>query len=193
MNRRVGTAACRQALFFSAFFWALFMWMLLFPTNAGAAARGGESGQARERATRLFELHGKIRPGMSLEAITKLLGSPADSGAVGSDGVVRYIWLHGEMGVEVYEWEDAAYQVSLTLPCGNAADADRLMGELTGRGKQKYGSTPLYERAQSYYYWERDGVRFAFSKYNKTTVKSFCRMARRPGFYGGLREHQDSV
>ncbi|MDR2528506.1 MAG: hypothetical protein LBD04_05775 [Synergistaceae bacterium] len=165
----------RQARFF-VFFWISLAWTLLtaFP------ARGEESGQAR----RLFELHEKIRPGMSLDAITKLLGPPADSDAVGGNAVpsgaaTRYIWLHGEIGIEVYEWENAAYQVSLTLPCGSAVGADRLMGELTGIGRQKYGSTPLYERARSYYYWERDGVRFSFSKYNKTTVKSFCGMARR--------------
>ena len=176
MNR-VQAAAWRWAPLLFTLSWTL----LTLPTDARAAAlrsQGGDGGEAQRRVTRLLELHGKIRPGMGLDAIKALLGPPAETGTVGSGVAARYVWLHGEVGIEVYEREKTAYQVSITLPCGSAAGADRLMGELTGRGRQKYGSSPLYERAQSYYYWEGEGVRFAFSKYSKTTVKSFCRAAR---------------
>jgi hypothetical protein len=111
---------------------------------------------------------------MTIEALNELLGPPAEEHALSdkASGVTRYLWLHGEMGIEVYEVEDAAYRVDITLPCGNAANAQRALGAMTREGNVRYGGMPSFDRGRDQYFWIRDGVRFAFSKYNATTVMS---------------------
>ena len=131
--------------------------------------------------TRVFELNAKLRPGMTIDAMNELLGPPAEEYRMGGDKastVTRYSWLHGEMGIEAYEVEGAAYRVDITLPCGSGLDALRAMDALTRQGRTKYGNMPRFDQATSQYYWVRDGVRFAFSKYNSTTVLSSCTRAR---------------
>ncbi|MDR1649109.1 MAG: hypothetical protein LBR71_02515 [Synergistaceae bacterium] len=125
---------------------------------------------------RLFELNAKIRPGMTIDAINALLDFPAREDKIGngSPAITRCMWLHGEMGVEAYAVEGSAYNVSMTLPCKDAAGALKAMDALTRQGASKYGQMPQFDRATSEYYWARDGIRFAFSKYDKTTVLTRC-------------------
>jgi hypothetical protein len=131
---------------------------------------------------RLFELNAKIRPGMTIDAINALLDFPAREDKIGdkSPAITRCMWLHGEMGIEVYAVEGAAYNVSMTLPCKDATDALKAMDALTRQGASKYGHMPQFDRATGEYYWNRDGVRFAFSKYDKTTVLTRCTETRQP-------------
>jgi hypothetical protein len=131
---------------------------------------------ALQDAARIFDLGAKLRPGMTIEALNELLGPPAEEHALSdkASGVTRYMWLHGEMGVEVYEVEDAAYRVDITLPCGNGANAQRTLGAMTREGNLRYGGMPAFDRRIGKYFWIRDGVRFAFSisPYNAATVMS---------------------
>ena len=125
---------------------------------------------------RIFELNAKIRPGMPVENLNELLGPPLEEYKMtnGASGVTRYSWLHGEMGIEIYVMDSAAYRVNITLPCSNAKDTLRAMDALTRQGNSKYGSMPQFDHTKGEYYWVRDGIRFAFSKYNQTTVLSSC-------------------
>jgi hypothetical protein len=84
------------------------------------------------------------------------------------------MWLHGEMGIEIYELDGTAYRVNITLPCGSGPGALQALDALTRQGREKYGTLPLFDYAAGQHYWIRDGVRFAFSKYNQTTVLSSC-------------------
>jgi hypothetical protein len=145
--------------------------LLLCFLVSGAASAG-----VPEDVARLFELNTKIRPGMTIDAINVLLDFPARKDEIGSQSppITRCMWLHGEMGVEVYAVEDLAYSVSITLPCKNATDALKAMDALTRQGASKYGRMPQFDRASGEYYWLRGGMRFAFSKYNKTTVLTRC-------------------
>jgi hypothetical protein len=113
---------------------------------------------------------------MTIDSINVLLDFPAHEDKIGDSAapITRCMWLHGEMGVEVYALEGSAYSVSITLPCKNAADALKAMDALTRQGSSKYGDMPRFDRASSEYYWVRGGIRFAFSKYNKTTVLTRC-------------------
>jgi hypothetical protein len=65
----------------------------------------------------------------------------------------------------------------MTLPCKNAPDTSRAMDALTRQGSSKYGEIPRFDRAANEYYWTREGLRFAFSKYNQTTVLTRCTKA----------------
>ena len=124
-------------------------------------------------AGRLFELHAKLPPGMTISAMNELLGDPAEEHTVGgSSGVIRYMWMHGEMGIEAYFTKEAAYRIAITLPCQNEKNVLRMMDALTRQGNSKYGSMPQFDHTKGEYYWVRDNVRFAFSKYNSTTVSS---------------------
>jgi hypothetical protein len=128
---------------------------------------------------RLFELHAKLAPGMTIEALNEMLGPPAESHALGNtSSVTRHAWLHGEFGIEAYEVEGAAYRVAITLPCGNNKEQLRALDALTRQGYSKYGSMPLSDPKKNEFYWERDGIRFAFSRYNRTTVLSSCTKTR---------------
>jgi hypothetical protein len=122
--------------------------------------------------TRIFDLNAKLRPGMTIDAMNELLGPPADEYSMGD--LTRYMWIHGEMGIEVYELDEAAYRVNITLPCGNASGVARALDALTRQGRDKYGAVPLFDYATGQYYWIQDGIRFAFAKYNQTTVWSSC-------------------
>jgi hypothetical protein len=145
---------------------------------SGVAAWAG----VPQDVSRLFELNAKIRPGMTIDAINALLDFPAREDKIGnsSPAITRCMWLHGEMGVEVYAVEGAAYNVSMTLPCTNAAGVLKAMDALTRRGASQYGRMPQFDRATGEYYWTRDGIRFAFSKYDKTTVLTRCTKAPQP-------------
>jgi hypothetical protein len=121
-------------------------------------------------ANRIFELGEKLPPGMSIDVMRKLLGSPAEERSLRDGAVTRYMWLHGEMGVEVYAVRDAAYKINIMLPCGNDRDVLRVLDGLTRQGRMKYGGTPSYDRVTGQHYWVAKGIRFAFSRYNSTTV-----------------------
>ena len=158
---------CRLGIFLAA---------AVFGVPDGTASAG-----VPEDVARLFELNAKIRPGMTIGAINDLLDFPARKDKIGKNGdksppIVRYMWLHGEMGVEVYavEGEGAAHSVSMTLPCKDAAGALKAMEALTRQGASKYGHMPQFDRAANEYYWIREGLRFSFLKYNKTTVLTRC-------------------
>jgi len=140
---------------------------------------GAAYGDVQQGVNRLFELHAKLVPGMTIEALSAVLGPPAENHALrGNASVTRYAWLHGELGIEVYEVNGAAYRVAITWPCGNNRNQLRAMDALTHRGYSKYGSWPQADPKKNEYYWERDGIRFAFSKYNQTTVLSSATKAR---------------
>jgi hypothetical protein len=134
----------------------------------------------QQNVSRIFELNAKIRPGMTIEAINELLGPPAEKRAMGdtTSVVTRYMWLHGEMGVEIYEMDDAAYKVNITLPCGSAKEAAKAMDALTRQGNAKYGSMPRFDSKSGQYYWVRNDLRFSFFKYDPTTVSSSCTKMR---------------
>ena len=125
-------------------------------------------------AGRIFELHAKLPPGMTLDAMNDLLGPPAEKHSLGDNtsDVMRYMWLHGEMGIEAYFTQEAAYRISITLPCQDDKNTLRVMDALTRQGNSKYGSMPQFDHTRGEYYWARDSIRFAFSKYNSTTVLS---------------------
>jgi hypothetical protein len=129
---------------------------------------------------RIFELNAKLHPGMTIDALNELLGPPADEYCMSgtTPELTRYMWLHGEMGIEVYELEGTAYRVNITLPCDNSAGALRALDALTRQGREKYGAVPLFDYATGQHYWIQDGIRFAFSKYNQTTVFSSCMRVR---------------
>ena len=135
---------------------------------------------AQQDVNRLFELHAKLMPGMTIEAISEILGSsPAANHAVGGNAsITRYTWLHGEMGIEAYEVEGTAHRVTITLPCGSNKNQLQVLNDLTHRGYSKYGSWPLSDPTKNEYYWVKDGIRFAFSRYNQTTVLSSVTRAR---------------
>jgi hypothetical protein len=119
---------------------------------------------------------------MTIDAINELLGPPADkysmSGTMDDTALTRYMWLHGEMGIEIYELDGSAYRVNITLPCGSGPGALQALDALTRQGREKYGTLPSFDYAAGQHYWIRDGVRFAFSKYNQTTVLSSCTRTR---------------
>jgi hypothetical protein len=117
---------------------------------------------------------------MTVGAINALLDFPAREDKIGgkSPVITRYMWLHGEMGIEVYAVEDAAYSVGITLPCKDAAGALKAMDALTRQGASKYGHMPQFDRVLGEYYWIREGIRFAFSRYDKTTVRTRCTKTR---------------
>jgi len=122
---------------------------------------------------RLFELHAKLTPGMTIEALSGILGPPASSHALrGNASVTRYVWLHGTKGIEIYEVEGLAHRVAITLPCGSNQNQLLAMDALTRQGRSKYGSMPRVDQRRNEFYWERDGIRFAFSRYDQTTVMS---------------------
>jgi len=130
--------------------------------------------------SRVFELSEKLRPGMTIQAINELLGPPEEEYRLQGKaaGTVRYQWVHGIMGVAIYEVEGSAYRVDITLPCGNASETTKAMGAMERMGNRKYGtSAPSLDRLNGHYYWVRDGIRFAYSKYNSTTVQSSCTLA----------------
>ena len=126
-----------------------------------------------QNVNRLFELHTKLTPGMTIEALNEILGPPDESHALGGNvPVIRYAWLHGGMGIEAYEVEGAAYRVAITLPCDNNQNRLRALDAITRQGYSKYGSMPLADPGRNEHYWVRNGIRFAFSTYNQTTVLS---------------------
>ena len=129
---------------------------------------------------RVFELSEKLRPGMNVEALNGLLGQPAEEYRMSgkASGTVRYQWLHGPMGVIAYDVEGSAYRIDIILPCHSASNATQALGAFTREGKARYAAMPRFDQKKSQYYWTRDGVRFAFSKYNSTTVQSSCTLAR---------------
>ena len=134
---------------------------------------GSTYADVMQDVNRLFELHAKLVPGMTIEALNKMLGPPAENHTLmGNASVTRYAWLHGEMGIEVYEVGGAAYRIAITLPCGNNRNQLRALDALTRQGRSKYGSMPSADPLKNEYYWVKDGVRFAFSRYNQTTVLS---------------------
>jgi hypothetical protein len=155
--------------------WALgvFLFLGAMGVLAGAAWAG-----IPEDVARVFELSGKIRPGMTLAALNELLGPPArETPLGGTPAVTRCMWLHGEMGVEAYfasgaggGAENPAHRVNIVLPCRSGAGALKAMDALTRQGQSKYGSIPRFDHTAGEYYWIADGVRFAFSKYDRTTV-----------------------
>ena len=164
-NRAALTMMCCAALFFVLNLVAL-----------------GESAFAdvQQDVGRIFELNAKIQPGITIEAVNELLGPPAEKASMSdkASAVTRYMWLHGEMGVEIYEMDNAAYKVNITLPCGSAKETSRAMDALTRQGNSRYGSMPRFDSRTGQYYWIKNGVRFSFSKYNQTTVLSSCTKMR---------------
>jgi hypothetical protein len=148
----------------------------VFGVWAGAARAG-----IPEDIARVFELSGKVRPGMTLDALNRLLGDPAQEKKLeGLPAMTRYMWLHGEMGVEAYfaALDGPSYRVSIVLPCRSGSGALRAMDALTRQGESKYGSIPRFDHAAGEYYWIADGIRFAFSRYDRTTVLCASTRAR---------------
>ena len=123
---------------------------------------------------RLFELHSKLRPGMTIEALNEILGPPLESRALGgvASAVTRYAWLHGEMGIEAYELDGFTYRVAITWPRGSHQNQLLALDALTRRGQSIYGSMPRADTRRNEFYWVRDGIRFAFSRHNQTNVFS---------------------
>ena len=122
---------------------------------------------------RLFELHAKLRPGMTIDALSAILGEPDESHDLrGSASITRFAWIHGRKGIVAYEVEGVAHRVAITLPCGSNQNKLRALDALTRRGHSIYGSMPMTDQIRNEFYWVRDGVRFAFSRYNQTTVLS---------------------
>jgi hypothetical protein len=167
MPGKLGKIGKKKRLLLSVF-WAMLLVLI------GGAAYGDALGDVN----RLFELHSKLMPGMTIAALNELLGPPASNTSLGKGDVTRYAWLHGEMGIEAYEVEGSVYRVTITLPCDNDKSFLRAMDALTRRGRETYGSLPKSDQRKNEYYWVRDGVRFAFSKYNKTTILSSCTVTR---------------
>lgn len=130
----------------------------------------------QEDVGRIFELNAKLKPGMHLDLLNELLGPPAQMYQMGggAQGVVRYMWLHGEMGIEIYCMQDIAHRVHITLPLQSEKDAPRAMDALTRRGQSQYGSMPQFDHVTGEYYWIGNGIRFGYSKYNSNTVRSSC-------------------
>ncbi|MDR3231795.1 MAG: hypothetical protein LBT65_10170 [Synergistaceae bacterium] len=147
---------------------AIFFVALASVSVSAADVRGG--------VERIFELNAKLKPGMSLEALNELLGPPAGEHRVsgGTEELVRYSWLHGEMGIEIYCMRDAAYSVSITLPLGSDGDVPRALDALMRKGQSQYGAMPGFDRIKGEYYWTGNGFRFGFLKYNSRTVRSTC-------------------
>ena len=147
--------------------------MLVFVFAVAPWICGTAYADARQDVNRLFELHAKLAPGMTIEALSEILGPPAENHALrGNASVTRHVWLHGEMGIEVYEVDGVAYRVAITLPCGNNKNQLRVLDALTHQGRSRYGSMPLSDPRRNEYYWVKDGIRFAFTRYNQTTVMS---------------------
>lgn len=142
------------------------LFLSCIPSWADAAASVG----------RIFELNGKLRPGMTLEALSSLLGPSAEEhAAAGKDsGINRHLWLHGEMGIEVYFMKDIAHKVNITLPLKSEKDALKALDAFTRQGQARYGSMPRFDSSTGEYYWIAEGVRFGYSKYNSNTVRSSC-------------------
>ena len=166
MKNRVSAKASELQKFMRRPLVLVFLFAILRVGTALADAAGD--------VTRLLELSEKLRPGMTIEALNDLLGPPAEAYHFGgrAAGTVRYQWLHGNMGVSAYEVEGAAYRVDITLPCGSASEAEKAMGALTRQGEAKYGPTSHDRSKGRRYYWVRDGIRFAYFKYDSTTVQS---------------------
>ncbi|MDR2175085.1 MAG: hypothetical protein LBO82_04005 [Synergistaceae bacterium] len=61
-----------------------------------------------------------------------------------------------------------------------AAGARKAMDALTRQGASRYGHMPRFGRAENEYCRIREEIRFAFSKYNKTTVLTRCTDTRPP-------------
>lgn len=145
--------------------------VLLFFALPSAAVAG-----VQEDVGRIFELNSKLKPGMHLDLLNELLGPPAQMYQMGggAQGVIRYMWLHGEMGIEIYCMQDIAHRINITLPLQSERDIPRAMDALTRRGQSLYGSMPQFDHVTGEYYWIGNGVRFGYSKYNSNTVRSSC-------------------
>jgi hypothetical protein len=157
------------------------VWGVVFSLALGLVVLAeSASADIQQDVTRIFELNAKIPPGMTIEAVNELLGPPAEKYAMSANAsaVTRYMWLHGEMGVEIYEMDDVAYKVNITLPCGSAKETSRAMDALTRQGNSRYGSMPRFDSRTGQYYWIKNGIRFSFSKYNQSTVLSSCTKMR---------------
>ena len=130
----------------------------------------------QEDVGKIFELNAKLKPGMHLDLLNELLGPPAQMYQMGggAKGVIRYMWLHGEMGIEIYCMQDIAHKISITLPVQNERDVPRAMDALTRRGQSQYGSMPRFDHLTGEYYWIGNGVRFGYSKYSSKAVRSSC-------------------
>jgi len=127
----------------------------------------------------LFELHARILPGMTIEALSAVLGPPIESHAVpGSTPVMRYVWLQGVKGVVAYEVNGAAHRISVTLPVGDNQNQNRALDSLTRQGQARYGSLPRSDSSRGEHYWIRDGIRFAFSRHNQNAVRSTATRAQ---------------
>lgn len=151
----------------AVFFVALFLFAPFFFTSAAFA-------NIEEDVGRVFELHAKLKPGSSPDSLNELLGPPAQSGpaGAGTEDVMRFMWLHGEMGVEAYCIRDVAWKISITLLLRSEKDVLRAMDAFTRRGRSVYGSMPRFDYTTGEYYWVGNDGRFGFSKYNATTVRS---------------------
>ena len=140
---------------------------------------GAAYASVEQDVRRLFELHAKLTPGMTIEALSEILGPPAESHALrGNTPIMRYVWLHGIKGIEAYEVEGVAHRITITLPCGSNQNMLRALDALTRQGQSKYGALPRSDPRRNEFYWERGGIRFAFSRYNQTTVLSTATRAR---------------
>jgi len=140
-----------------------------------AALASVSAADVRGDVERIFELNAKLKPGMSIEALNELLGPPEGEHRVsGTEELVRYSWLHGTMGIEIYCIRDAAYRVNITLPLERERDVPRALDALMQRGRSQYGVMPAFDRVTGEYYWTGGGVRFGFLKYNSGTVRSSC-------------------
>lgn len=146
--------------------------LVLFLSVFVSAAFAG----VQEDVGRIFELNAKLQPGMHLDLLNELLGPPAGMHQMGggAQAFIRYMWLHGEMGIEVYCMQNIAHKVSITLPFQSERDVPRAMDALTRRGQSQYGSMPRFDHVTGEYYWIGNGVRFGYSKYNSRTVRSSC-------------------
>ena len=166
---KIGTAHAIEKIIKKTFLAALTA-LIVFATTMPVDTAHADIAQD---VRRLFELHAKLTPGMTIEALSEILGQPAESHALrGNSSVTRYVWLHGTKGIEIYEVEGLAHRVVITLPCGNSQNQSRAMDALTRQGYSKYGSMPRAYSRRNEFYWVRNGIRFAFSRHNQNTVLS---------------------
>lgn len=126
-----------------------------------------------QNVSRLFELHAQLTPGMTIEALTQILGTPDDSHVLrGNTPITRHLWLQGVKGISIYEVEGLAHRVAITLPCGDRQGQLRALDALTRQGQARYGSLPRADMRRDEHYWVRDGIRFAFSRQGQNAVSS---------------------
>ena len=146
----------------------IFLTIFTIVITAGAACA-----DVVQNVRRIFELHAQLTPGMPVETLSQILGTPDDSHVLqGNTPITRHVWLYGVKGIAIYEVEGAAHRVAITLPCGSRQNQLRALDALTRQGQAMYGSLPRADVRRDEHYWTRNGIRFAFSMHSQYSVLS---------------------